>query len=268
MALLPRGGGGGPRRLLPRGWSHLQLSTLRPPLQLRVVGDLPAWELLRRREVRELIGDRGGFSSSNVGYPRFVLGVPTAEGWRLERLRLLLAPGSLMDLTGGRTRRYVLSGVQLQRLVTAFAGHPTPPRWRDRLQRLEQQLESSPPRQLPRSTPLVPEPLVTEAAPRPFPAPTRIALPMFRDSGGELVFGLDPRWDLALHLQWLAGLVDGDGTLSVRSGGGTQLSIAGHRQEVEVLERVRTLLGHGSVSSTRGGQDNRALFCLSYGYRL
>ena len=262
VAMVP---GGGPQRL-PTGWSHLRLRPLpSPPLQLRSVGGVPLWELLRRREVRELIGDRGGFSLT--GYPRFVLQLPALEGWRLERLRLLLAPGSLMDLGNGRYRRYVLSGAPLQRLVVAFTDHPTPPRWGGRLGLLQGLLISNPLRPHRSRPTLVTEPTVTEAAARPFPPPTRTTLRRPSDpAAAKLVFGLDPRWNLDLHLQWLGGLVDGDGTLSAR-GTGTQLSIAGHRQEVAVLQRVQTLLNYGTLTIS-DGEGNSLVYTLSQGYLL
>jgi hypothetical protein len=249
VAGLRRRGGWSPRPL--RRWA---------PRRLRWLGELPVWELLRRAEVRSLVGGRGGLSLLEGRYPRYTLLLPPPQRWQLKRLQRLLAPGHLSYLPIPNRYQYVVTGASLQRLLDSFEGFPTPPRWERRLGGVIEALASPIYRPLPPT--VVEEPEVVEAPPRPLhPHPPREGA--WEVSG--LVFGPDPRWSLELQLQWLAGLVDGDGTLSARRDGSTLLSIAGHRSEVEVLEGVRRLLGHGRVTLRGPGGAN---YALAHGPRL
>jgi hypothetical protein len=192
-------------------------------------------EFRRRAEVRRLVGGGGSLSFSHGGrQPRFALA--SADAQRLERLRVLVDPGHLGPThTGSSSSSWIIQGRALERLLAAYAHRPAPPRWRHLLPVVHRALAVlAEPRH-----PAVAEPIVPELVSGPFRSTMALRQPV--DAGWSL--NPDPRWGLEFQLQWLAGLVDGDGSLAVPERGSVQLQVFTGEGERPVLETVRSLLG-------------------------
>ena len=96
------------------------------------MGGVPLWELLRRREVRELIGDRGSFGLVGDRNLRFDLWLPAEQGPQLQRLQRLVGSGSIQQPSVGQgggllSHHFILyRRGAIDRLVAAYVDHPVP----------------------------------------------------------------------------------------------------------------------------------------------
>jgi hypothetical protein len=206
-----------------------------------------------RRGLLELLAGAGGVAVSGEGRPLLWLLQPPQGFGALAQLPLLLGSRAQPRPQGGRRSstgdpkpppeerwRLSLSGrPALERLVQLANGRPGPLLAQLRLRQLCRLLGQ------PHRFSLWPS---CRRRPRP-------------PAGGGRLEGVGPhRWwwrprsphPLVEWCRWAAGLVDGDGYLRVRRGGGAELAVTAHHRSRPLLQRLRWLLG-GTIYRQRSG---------------